>query len=837
MEVEPPRTMDEALALAARRRGSHPAIVEDGRELAYDSFDARASAIAAQLLRHTNGASRCVCQLIERRVDAMPALFGSMRARCEAVPLDLDDPDDRLRAIVAACAPAAILAAPATLDRARALAPPGCAVLDSTSLPGPDRGFLWPAVAPDDRALCHFTSGSTGAPKGVLQTHRNLVRYAGAYVDALRVEATDRHSWMFKLSFSASVPTAFGMIVAGATLVAYDLRARGVSALPAWLARERVSVLHAPLMALREMLERMPPGERLDGLRAVQMAGQALFEGDLERLRERVRDGCRIVYRLASTEHNMTTFHVIPPEGARSTGGVIAVGRPPLGTRIEIVRDDGTAAAIDEVGEVVVVCAHVSPGYRGASDTDAAAFAPDPDHAGMRRFRSGDLGRLDADGMLTLAGRRGSRVRVLGHTVDLIEVESALARCIGVREVAVTVPSGDPDRLVAYVVAMEGATITAASLRRDLATRLPRYMLPGAFVFLDALPVNRNGKADRLALAARGVPVRRTEGLVPPRDERERAIAAIFEDMLAVSPVGRDDDFFLLGGDSLALADLQARIRDACGVALAMFDVDMTPAGLAAQVRREGTAAPAPLILPLREGGDAPPLFFVHGRLGQAPVSPRLVRLLGEGQPAWAIRARGLDGVSPPHDTIEAMALDYLVEIRKLRPSGPYLLGSLCAGAFVVAEMARRLKRQGEHVLPLLFIDPPETTFPMSEAAMTDERVMARLRNREKEWDRGDSLDDPGYARASIRTAVAFERAIANHRPRGYGGPVVLLASGHRASRTGIDQIRRLYPRAERIEIGGLHSSVIDPDNPALAQALSAFLARVREEARALRAS
>lgn len=835
-------TLPDSLAAVARDRGSHAAIREDGRELDYASVDAAATAIAAHALAATSGARGRICLLYERRIEAFPALFGAMRAGGDAAPLDVEDPDERLRAIVAIAAPVAILAERATLERARSIAPPGCAVIDTTSLPPQAPAIALPAIGPDDLALCQFTSGSTGTPKGVLQAHRNLVRYLELYTGMFDADATDRHSWLSKLSFSASVPAGLGMVMVGGTSVCYDIRRQGLRGLADWFDREGITILHVPVLALREMLDGLPPDRRLSGVRAIHAAGQPLFDADLERLRRHFREDLLVVYRLASTEHNMTTFHRFVPREAHTRGGVLPVGKPPPGTRIEILRDDGTPAGVDEPGEVVIHCAYVAAGYLGSGAAEQGAITADPLDPTKRRFRPGDLGRLDADGSLTLLGRRGSRVRIHGHSVDLIEVEAALAQCAGIRELAVVVPEREPDRLVAYVVPMDGATVSAVSLRRELATRLPRYMLPGAFVFLDAIPANRNGKADRAALAARETRVVRAGPPVPPRDDLERAIASILEDMLAVSPVGRDDDFFLLGGDSLALEELQSRIAETCGATLAKFDDDTTVAGIAAQVRRERAAAkpaggPASVLVLCRSGGDAPPLFLVHGRLGQAPVSPRLLRILGDDQPVWGIRARGLDGSSMPHDTVEAMARDYLAEIRKVRPQGPYFLGSLCAGALVVVEIARRLVRQGQPVLPLLFIDPPAEHVWISEAFLTEEGVTARLRKLQAQGSDDIALDDEAYVQASVRTAIAFERAIARHQPRGYPGPVFVLASGGRSNRISLDILRRLYPMAERAEFGGRHATMLDPDNPRLVQEIRGFLARVRAQAATMRAA
>jgi len=833
-----PDTFGSRLRQLAASDPDKLAIVEGDRTSTYGELDAAADEIAHRVTAAAGARAGFACLLFESRALALPAIYGVARSGRAYVPLDAGDPDDRLRFIAQDSEPVALLTEPALLARARALAPAGCAVVDVTNLaPGPERAAL-PTVSPDDVVACFYTSGSTGQAKGVLQTHRNLFYFSGLFARELRADRRDRISLLFSLSFGASVPDILGALIAGATVCSYDVRREGIAGLADWLDRERVTVLHAVPTVIRELFEGLAPGRMLEHVRGIGMAAQTVFERDVTTIRRHVRDDCLIVHWLAMTEAHRVASHLIEPGPFRSSGGVVPVGRPPEGVHLEILRDDGSAAATDEVGEIVVCSPCVSPGYWRRPDLDAAAFAPDPDRPGWRRYRSGDLGRVDAAGDLYFLGRRGSRVKIRGHSVDLVEVEAGLSRCGGVREGAVVArsrnPGGEADTLVAYVVLSDDAERTPLELRRDLAARVPHYMLPGAFVFLDAMPLTSTGKTDRRALEAlEPPPPTRPSSVEPPRDDLERAVASIFEQMLAVSPVGRGDDFFLLGGDSLAVAELQTRLRDTCGASLSGLAEDSTVAGIAASIRRSRASAPAtramPVLLPLRESGSATPLFLTHGRLGQAMVSPRFLSLLGDDQPVWAIQARGLDGLREPHDSIEAMARDYLVELRERRRTGPYFLGALCAGAYIAAELAHALRDAGETVLPLLLIDPPDRISAMRDAAMTDAKVLKRLRARRQSGSIGAALDDPFYARASIRTAAAFERAIASHRPRPYDGPVFMMSSRKRAMHMDAGQVHHLFPRAEWVEVGSTHSEALDPNNPLLAAHLARFLRRVRE--------
>jgi amino acid adenylation domain-containing protein len=839
-------TFGALLRDVAARDPHRPAIVERDRAFTYAELDTMADSIARCVAGSADGRAGFACLLFESRALALPAIYGVARSGRAYVPLDAGDPDDRLRFILQDSQPVALLTETAFLGRARELAPAGCPVFDVSNLPPGHERVSLPIVSPDAVATCFYTSGSTGQAKGVLQTHRNMLYFCGLYARAIRAESRDRLSLLFTLSFGASITDILGSLIAGATLCSYDVRREGIPGLADWLDRERVTVLHAVPTVVRELFEGLGPGRRLEHVRAIGMAAQTLFDRDVTTIRPHVRDDCVLDHWLAMTEAHRVASHLIELGAFRSSGGVVPVGRPPEGVHLEILREDGSAAGTDEVGEILVSSPHVSPGYWHRPDLDAAAFAPDPDRPGWRRYRSGDLGRIDAAGNLHFLGRRGSRVKIRGHSVDLVEVEAGLSRCAGVREAAVVArsrnPDGEPDLLVAHVVLADDAERTPLELRRDLAARLPHYMLPSAFVFLDAMPLTSTGKTDRRALEALELPPpTRPRSIEPPRDDLERAVASIFEHMLAVSPVGRGDDFFLLGGDSLALAELQTRLRDTCGATLPGLVEDSTVAGIAASIRRSRATDPAtramPVLLPLRESGSATPLFLVHGRHGPAMVSPKFLSLLGDDQPVWAFQARGLDGLREPQDSVEAMARDYLAEMRERQGTGPYFLGALCAGSYVAAEMAHALRAAGETVLPLLLIDPPHRQFWIRDEYMTDREVLKRLREFKEKGTIDIALDDPFYARASIRTAVAFERAIAGHRPRPYDGPVFMLSSRKRAKRMMAGQVHYLFPRAEWVEIGSTHTDALDPDNPLLAEHLARFVRSVHESAAAASAA
>jgi amino acid adenylation domain-containing protein len=836
-------TIGFRLAAIARRFPDRHALVEDGAALTFDELDAAALRTARQISTTVREQPGIVGLLFDSKLTAVAAIFGAARSGQAYVPLDVADPDDRLRFIVKDSEAVALLTEPALVERARALVPPGCAVIDITRTTPGDVEIEAASASADAPLYLFYTSGSTGQPKGVIQTHRNLLFFADAYARALEIGPADRVSLLYSLAFSAANMDIFGGLLKGATLCAYDVRRNGVPELADWLDRERITVLHAVPTVFRGLFGSLAPERKLTHLRAIDLGGEAVFDSDVELFRQHTVDRCILVNHLAATEASVIAQHRIERQGTPPAEGILPVGRCPDGLRVTVRRDDGSAAAAGEIGEIVVSSPHVSPGYWRRPDLDAAAFSVDAEAPEWRRYATGDLGRFDDAGDLHFLGRRGSRVKIRGHTVDLTEIEAALTACPGVSRAAVVQLSGDPglhaERLVAYLAVDSDADRDALSIRRHLATRIPSYMFPRDYLFLDALPLTSSGKVDRRALASLALPdTAELLGGEPPRNDIERGVAAIFEELLKIEPIGWRADFFRLGGDSLSLVRLQAELRDTFGVAPANPYDDLTVGGIASAILRAQAAAPGspraiPVLVPLRQRGSAPPLYLVHGRLAQALVSPHFLDLLGDDQPVWAFQARGLDGMQEPHATIEAMAADYVDEIRGRQPDGPYFLGALCIGVFVALAMARRLRAAGEIVLPLLLLDPPVRPFAMHASRVTEDAMLARLQRRQAMGRIDAPIEDPHYARASVRTAIAFETAIREHRAVPYDGPVCILSSEDRLAGIPSSELTALFTgRVDRFDVATTHSEILDARNVAFVAALKRCLGIIHDYAK-----
>ena len=474
-------------------------------------------------------------------------------------------------------------------------------------------------------------------------------------------------------------------------------------------------------------------------------------------------------------------------------------------------------------------------------------FSDDPQRPGWRIYRSGDLGRCDSVGHLHFLGRQGTRLKLRGHSIDLAEIESALRLCPGVHDACVTPAITDegrePERLIAHVVCNTLDDRDSTRLRRELARQLPSYMLPSVFAFKDTFPQTATGKVDRNALARfTDVPVQRSTPFEPPADDVERTIASIYEQILDYAPVGRADDFFLSGGDSMSAVKLQIELASRLGRDVPLMDifVDATVAGMARAFRSLSPLNPAeestlPVIVPLRERGRGPVLFIVHGRHGLAPVSPQFLELTGEFQAVYVFQARGLDGLQNPNRSIEAMAADYVEAARHVQPQGPYFLSGLCAGGFVAIEMARLLRAAGEMVLPLLLLDPPVPRFSLKQSAAFINAYPARVSRLLRHGRVRIDFENIDRRKAATHVAKCMEYALINYRPTPYRGPVYLLASRKRLSRGewGDPQTLKTYFAGEThcVEVGENHQEALGVNSEAFSRGFARSVRKIREAA------
>ncbi|HEX6041561.1 condensation domain-containing protein, partial [Longimicrobium sp.] len=354
-------------------------------------------------------------------------------------------------------------------------------------------------VDPDGAAYILYTSGSTGEPKGVVQSHRNALHHVRTYARGLHLGPGDRLSLFSSYGFDAAVMDLFGALLSGATLCPVPLRGPAAADLPGEVRRRGVTVLHATPTVFRHLAAQAGDGAGLSRVRAVVLGGEETVPHDVELFRRCFRPDALFVNGFGPTECTVALQHVT--DGRTPPGrGPVPLGHAVEGTEARLLNADGDPVEALATGEITLRGAHVALGYWRRPERTAAAFLPDPDGGDRRIYRTGDFGRLLPDGAIAFAGRRDGQVKIRGFRVETGEVESALRAHPAVRACAVVAREDAPGerRLVAYVVPA-GQPPAPAALRTHLRERLPEPMGPAAFVPVDALPLTPNGKLDRRA--------------------------------------------------------------------------------------------------------------------------------------------------------------------------------------------------------------------------------------------------------------------------------------------------------------------------------------------------
>ncbi|HEU0113971.1 MAG TPA: amino acid adenylation domain-containing protein, partial [Thermomicrobiales bacterium] len=715
----PPVTIHAAFQRQASAAPDAPALLYGEETISYGALAADAAALARVLRRHgvVPGATVGIC------LDRSPALAAALLATWQAggvcLPLDPAYPAARLAYMLEDAGARLIV----TDARGEAALPAGAGPRLRLDQPfetaAPDLSETAGDRAGDDLAYLVYTSGSTGQPKGVIGTHRgavNLCRWLGA---AYPFAADDVTAFLASASFVDAVWDLLGPLLNGAaTVIVPDVVRKDPERLIELLSDYAVSRLLAPPSLLRAMLDTDADfAAETPRLRLLFSTAETMTPELAQRIAERMPQARLInTYGSSETTAVVITGDVAPNAAARPR---VPIGRPIANCRVYVLDDRGALAPVGAPGEIAVGGAAIAAGYHGRPELTAERFAPDP-FAGdpsSRLFRTGDRGRWLADGSLEWLGRRDRLVKIRGFRVEPGEVEAALLAHPVVREAAVVARAGDgvDPRLVAYVVARETPELAVADLRAFLRRSLPEFLLPAQFVALPALPRTPSGKIDRRALPPdreRSAPSR------PPRTPTEAALAAIWERLLATRPIGVDDNFFDLGGQSLLVVRAVAAMRDALGVDLparALFEAP-TIAALAGRVDASGAARPAAdneptgAIAPLNAGSGAG-IFLVPGGAGEAfnlvPFA-KLFRRVAPDRAAWGFIGRERFGGDDDRDAqawVRRIAVQYIDELRSRQPDGPYVIVGACAGGNIAFEMAQQLHAAGAAVERLILMD------------------------------------------------------------------------------------------------------------------------------------
>jgi aspartate racemase len=676
------------------------ALVFEEQVITYSALNARANQLAHHLRDLGVDPEVIVALCLERSLELIISLLAILKAGGAYLPLDPAWPVERQHLL---------------LDEA------GCTLLltaegpEVIHSPHPVRG----AVSGPPLAYITYTSGSTGIPKGVAVGHPSIVRLVNP-VNGYQLSAGHRVLQLAPMAFDASTLEIWGPLLNGGTLVIAPPGQLSLQELAEVLRQGRITTVWLTAGLFHAMVE--SELEALAGVRQVLAGGDVLSPEHVQRLLDAFPPGHGLINGYGPTENTtFTCCHRLAAGDAVDPAGV-PLGRPIALTSLQVLGPSGQPCPIGIPGELHIGGAGLARGYLNNPGLTAEKFIPDPFSSDptARLYKSGDLASWNSDGTLAFHGRLDQQIKLRGYRIEPAEIEFALIAHPAIEQAVVLLREDQPGspQLVAYWIPADAAAgktaddnaLSASELRSFLARSLPDYMVPAAFVRLEALPLTSNGKLDRKALPApsfSGDLQRRVE----PSTELQLQLHALWAEVLGHSDFGITDNFFLMGGHSLAATRLVSRIEQTLGSAPSLAALFHNPTIAALEPLLHATSGNADrndthlsTLIPLQTGGTKPPLFFMPSSGGH-PFGHILCPFLDAQQPVYSFISRGLDGKQNPHTRLEDMAADCVRDMRTLQIEGPYFLAGYSFGTRLAFEVAQQLRHQGQQVAFLALID------------------------------------------------------------------------------------------------------------------------------------
>jgi amino acid adenylation domain-containing protein len=684
------------------------------RRVTYQELNERANQWARQLVDLGVGAETIVAVVSDRHPDFLTAILAIFKAGGAYLPLDPHHPTARIQQVLVQSQVPLILTSSAWTSM---LAPMigdlrNSQLVEFSQLTAGDypNANLPARCTPDNLAYVIFTSGSTGTPKGAMLEQRGMVNHLYAKVTALGLSAGDIVAQTAAQTFDISVWQFLVPLLVGGTVEIVPTEiAADPAGLLALVARQQISILEivpsllraigqqialngtAPHLALRWLLltgETLPPQLCHEWFAHYPQIPMLNAYGPTE----------------CSDDVTHYPIYVSPPAEILN----LPIGRPIANTQLYILDKLRQPVPIGVAGELYVGGAGVGRGYLNAPALTQQAFISNPfgQSADDRLYKTGDKARYLPDGNIEFLDRIDFQVKIRGFRIELGEIEAVLSQHPDLQAATVMARADQSGHqyLAAYLVASK--ELTNADLRDFLKQKLPEYMVPGAFVFLDAIPLTANGKIDRNALP---IPDLASNSFAPPSDALELQLMQIWEEVLSISPIGIRDNFFDLGGHSLLAVGLMARIQRQFDkqLSLATLFQGATIEHLAQTIRSTTPDDPfASTLMPLQRGScDRQPLFFVHPGGGTVLSYLELARNLDPMQTVYGLESLHLDAEQRLHTRVEDMAAYYIQVMQTVQTEGPYQIGGWSFGGLVAFEIAQQLRSQGHQVATVVLLD------------------------------------------------------------------------------------------------------------------------------------
>ena len=563
------RSIAERFAHVVAQVPAAPAILDQEVSWTYAKLNERSDRLAVAISDTYTEEQEPVLLLFDRVPMAIAAMLACIKIGRPYVPLSPSNPRSRIDHIREDSGATLLLTEPSCSVLAEEIASSSLPTLDAQAIMAVN-SVVRPSrpVSADAPVWILYTSGSTGLPKGVVQTHRNILHYVLNYTHGLALSCDDRIALLFSTTSNAANHEIFSALLNGAAICPFDVRQLGVSPLADWLEKMEVTIYCSVPTLFRRFVEDLSGAHRFPSLRHVKLVGEPVYKRDLEAFRSHFTDACSFINRLGSTETGTIRWY-FADRNTEVDGVNVPVGFPVPGNDITLLGDAGCLVPTGESGEIVVRSRYLSPGYWQRPDLTEKAFFGEGD---QRCFRTGDIGLMLPGNCLVHLGRRDSQIKVRGYRVEVGEIEAALLEHPAVKDVIVHAREDrlDEPQLVAYYTIRHGKPEpTVSNLRRHLAHLLPDYMFPNAFIALLEFPLAPNGKINRSALPPVGTERPRLETpYVAPRTPIEQELTRLWGKLLHLEDIGIQDHFLELGGHSLLAMRMITRMREAFNVDL-----------------------------------------------------------------------------------------------------------------------------------------------------------------------------------------------------------------------------------------------------------------------------
>lgn len=699
-----------------RQTPDAPAVIFEDRCLTYNDFNIRANQLARHLKEMGADPEVLIGIFMERSLEMAVSMYAVLKSGAAYIPLEPEYPSERLNFMIKDSRLSVLITQPHLSDRLDTRdIQVVCVDADFSAIAHLSQETPERTAAPDNSAYAVYTSGSSGQPKGVLNTHLGLMNQLYWRQEFFRLTPSDAVLQKTPFSFDNSVWELFWPLMVGArtVLVPPGGHKDGFYLLNL-VKKHRITTIHFVPSMLRLFLQ-VPGIETASRILKRVFSGGEPLDPDLQ---EQFFAELDIdLYNLYGQSEAAMNVSCRPCLGTDDLQGTVPVGKPVANTQVYILDPHLNPQPIGVPGELHIGGSGLAKSYLSRPDLDAEKFIPNPFSIPAPRtphpaplYKTGDIGKWLPDGNIELAGRNDDQIKIRGYRIELGEIKSCLLNHEGVNDAVILAAEFSEDKeLAAYIVPRKDFSeiLNASQLRDHLKKTLPDYMIPSFFIQLERFPLTPNGKIDKKALPALAK-TERTGEYVSPRNEIERKLAAVWQDVLEAEQVGIRDNFFDLGGHSLKAARLVSRIYKEFNREISMREIFTSPTVEELGKRIDSSQAADEPFTPLaciQPHGKNIPLFFIHIARGDVFCYAELSRQLGSDYPFYGLRSFGVDPGTSLIKDIEEMAAKYIEAIRAAYPKGPYIIGGHSRGGIIAYEIAQQLRNQSESVPLLIFID------------------------------------------------------------------------------------------------------------------------------------